>query len=367
MHADARLAHAPLILQPPIKPAHRQRSRHLRIGHLPKSLLCVPLVAQWLWLAARHRSLTLPSASNPAIETGGLAGEAKSACLAQISPQFHTNVAPWARLDPGSDPVACRQAHNLAYPIIVKPDVGWCGYGVRRIDDDAGLRAYAAAFPQGCGIILQHFVQAPHEAGLAYIRKPGAPTGHLVAMTLRHQPTVTANGASTVAQLIQADPALRRQARLYAEAQGPERLARIPPTGARVVLTTIASLRAGARYEDASHAITPCLERRLDAIARSMDLFHAGRFDVRFKSVAALQAGEFSIIEVNGAGAEAIQFWDNSIPVAAAFRGVFRKQQLLFEIGAQMRRLGYQPTGPLRLAKAWLRQQRLIARYPASN
>uniref|UniRef100_UPI003B5AEA30 hypothetical protein n=1 Tax=Novacetimonas labruscae TaxID=3229898 RepID=UPI003B5AEA30 len=45
---------------------------------LPKPVLCIPLVLQWLWLGLRYRSLTLPSVVNPAIETGGLAGESKS-------------------------------------------------------------------------------------------------------------------------------------------------------------------------------------------------------------------------------------------------------------------------------------------------
>jgi hypothetical protein len=137
--------------------------------------------------------------------------------------------------------------------------------------------------------------------------------------------------------------------------------------GERVVLTTIASLRAGARYEDATLLITAALSFRLDAIARSMPNFHFGRFDVRFASLAALQAGRFSIIEVNGAGSEAIQFWDAAMTMREAFAGVFAKQQLLFRLGARMRRMGHRPVGTLALARAWLRQQRLISAYPQSN
>ena len=38
---------------------------------LPKWLNLVPMVIQWLWLAIRYRSVTLPSTANPAILAGG--------------------------------------------------------------------------------------------------------------------------------------------------------------------------------------------------------------------------------------------------------------------------------------------------------
>jgi len=339
------------------------RLRAPRIANLPKPILCVPLVLHWFWLAARYRSLTLPSTVNPAIETGGLAGESKSACLAQIAPAFRANVAAWTRIAPGDDPVAATQALGIGYPLIAKPDIGWCGYGVRSIADAAGLRAYAAAFPRDAAFIIQHLVSAPMEAGLFYIRRPGAGSGRLTAMAFRHAPELAGDGRRSVAELIASD----RSSSKLARSMDPARLAQVPGIGERVVLTTVASLRVGAIYRDMSAHITPPLEACVDAIARSMPDFHFGRFDVRFESLAALQRGAFSIIEVNGAGSEAIGCWDPSWPLRTAFAGVFAKQRLAFELGAVMRAAGHVPVGVVGLAGAWLRQQRLIRRYPPSN
>ncbi len=358
---SAPLVSAPLASAPAVAPSP------LRIEHLPKALLCVPLVLHWMLLAARYRSLTLPSCLNPRIEMGGLAGESKSACLAQIGSAFAPWVAPWRRVVAGEDAAAARMAAGLDYPIIAKPDIGWCGYGVRRVDDDAALARYAAAVPPGGAYILQRLVAAPNEAGLLYIRTPGARHGRVAALTLRHTPGVMGDGERSVATLVDADPRCRPHAADYAAALGEEAFQRILPQGERVALTTIASLRMGARYQDASARITPALTARIDAIARSMGDFHYGRFDVRFPSLAALLEGEFSIIEVNGAGSEAIQFWDPALPLAAAFRGVFAKQSELFALGHAMRRTGHRPAGPVALSRAWLRQQRLLRRYPASN
>jgi hypothetical protein len=348
-------------------PNQTSRQPRWRIEQLPKSLLCVPLVLHWFWLAARYRSLTLPSCLNPRIETGGLAGESKSACLAQIAPSCARWVAPWRLVSPGENALLARTLAGLDYPLIAKPDIGWCGHGVRRIASDAELRAYADACPPQAAIILQRLITAPHEAGLLYIRPPGAPTGTLAAMTFRHTPAITGDGQRSIATLIKADPRLRPHAPAYAAALGSFALARMPAAGERVVLTTIASLRIGARYEDATARITPTLTTRIDDIARSMGDFHYGRFDVRFTSLAALQAGDFSIIEVNGAGSEAIQFWDPTLGIAASFRGVFAKQAQIFALGAAMRGAGHNPVGVVALSRAWLRQQRLLKGFPSSN
>jgi hypothetical protein len=338
-----------------------------RIEDLPKPLLCVPLVAQYLWLAARYRSLTLPTAVNPSIETGGMVGESKAACLAQIGAAFASHVAPWRLVGPGENPCAVRREAGFAYPLIAKPDIGWCGYGVRIVRDDAALHDYAASFPPGGRFMVQALAEGPQEAGLFYRRDPGESMGRLTAMTLRHTPHVVGDGRRSVAALVETDPQQRRHATYYAAALQAAKWASIPAPGERVLLTTIASLRAGARYEDASARITPALSARIDAIARSMDRFHWGRFDVRFSSVAALQAGEFTIIEVNGAGAEAIQFWDPGIALPDAFAGVFAKQAALFALGARMRTRGWRPVGPVALARAWLKQMRLVRGYPVSN
>jgi hypothetical protein len=341
--------------------------RGLRIEQLPKWLLCMPLVLHWFYLAARYGSLTLPSCLNPRIETGGLAGESKSACLAQIGAGFAPWVARWCRIGAGEDAGSAREAAGLEFPLIAKPDIGWCGYGVRRVDSDAALEAYAAGVPAGGAFILQRLIVAPHEAGLLYMRQPGAVRGTLAAVTLRHTPCVTGDGKRSVAALAAADPRCRPHLTIYADALGEAGYHRVPARGETVFLTTIASLRIGARYEDASALITPALAARVEAIAGSMADFHYGRFDVRFDGLDALLAGDFSIIEVNGAGSEAIQFWDPALTMAAAFRGVFAKQKQIFELGDAMRRAGHRPTGTVALASAWLRQQRLLRHYPPSN
>ena len=99
-----------------------------------------------------------------------------------------------------------------------------------------------------------------------------------------------------------------------------------------------------------------------------MPQFHFGRFDVRFDNLQSLAAGSgFTIMEINGAGSEAIQAWDPDTGLLAGFGMIFAKQRLLFAIGHAMRRRGVRPLGLWALARLYLRQQKLIAGYPPSN
>ena len=99
-----------------------------------------------------------------------------------------------------------------------------------------------------------------------------------------------------------------------------------------------------------------------------MPSFYCGRFDVCFDSLGKLSGGKgFTIMEINGAGSEAIQAWDPDIGVFKGFQMIFAKQRILFAIGDARRRNGIAPIRLLALARLYWRQQRLIARYPPSN
>lgn len=145
------------------------------------------------------------------------------------------------------------------------------------------------------------------------------------------------------------------------------RRARIPARGEVVRIASVSSTRVGGGYEDGTPRITTELRQAVDAIARDMGDFHAGRFDVKYDNLAALQAGRFRIMEVNGAGSEAVHAWDPRWSLRQAYAIVFAKQRRLFAIGSEMRRRGHCPVGSLALLRHWLRQRALIRRYPPSN
>lgn len=358
---------------PPLDPAKVRVAFSERI---PPIIYYTPLLIQWLLLSLRHRSLTVPTAANPRIEAGGLIGESKSECMSMPASDASSWLARTTAIDargPGDLDHDVRQARiamatvELDYPIVAKPDIGWRGFGVRRIENEIQLRDYLSGFPEGQRVILQDYVPWHGEAGVFYVRRPGRETGEIFSLTLRYFPFVIGDGVSDLRSLILANPRTRWKKSLLFEIHR-DRLDSVPAPGEAVRLAIVGSNRVGGLYVDGNDLITPAMTLRIDEIAKSMPEFHFGRFDLRFETIEAFQAGEgFSIIEINGAGAEAVHIWDPDFPLSNAYRVLFTQQSLMFAIGAANRRRGFAPLSVMDLVRCQQRQQKLLPIYPASG
>ena len=342
------------------------------LERMPKWLICVPLTLQWLCLAMRYRSLTLPSAANPTVTSGGLVGEGKLEYFNLMGPLARAVTALSCGVTAVHPPDAAALQHTmctakLVFPLIAKPNLGLCGHGVRRVDDEAGLLRYIAAFPAGETVVLQQYLPQEGEAGVFYARDPRTGCGHIIGLALRYFPRVVGDGCRTLGELMALDPRTQRLFSTPRHEFSHDR-SRVPANGEVVRLATVGSTRVGGLYRNGADGITPALTAAFDAIAHDMTNFHVGRFDVRFDTLEALAAGRgFTIMEVNGAGSEAIQAWDPDIGLWAGFRMIFAKQALLFAIGAVQRAQGVRPIGVWALYRLNQRQNGLVRHYPRSN
>ncbi len=365
---------------PPLARADRKVAKAERI---PPLLFYLPLVLNWIRLGLHHRSLTLPTAANPKIFTGGMWGESKGSYFFDVAPGERAWIADFVLIKRnanawslGADIARAMRALDdagLDFPLVAKPDIGWHGHGVRRIDDRVQLETYIAHFPESSTLMLQRYVPHAGEAAVLYARLPGDPAGRILSLTFRYFPHVLGNGRSTVRQLIRSDERAQWKSALHLGIDPTHRgvdpldLDRIPARGEVVRIALIGNQRAGALYRDGRRHITTALEARFDAIARSMTEFHYGRFDLRFGTVEGLmQAKDFSIVEINGIGGEAIDCWDPRLPVSEVYRRLADQQRLLFLIGQRNRARGFRPTGIGDFVFSLIRQTQMIRRYPAS-
>lgn len=365
---------------PPLSCADRKVAAAERI---PPGLFYLPLVINWIRLGLRHRSLTLPTAANPMIFTGGMWGESKSSYFYDVAPAERQWIADFVVVKRNAGALSLsadieRTARaledaGLEFPLIAKPDIGWHGHGVRLIDNLTQLENYIASFPEAITLMLQRYVPYAAEAAVLYARLPGEANGRILSLTLRYFPHVVGNGRMTVRQLIGSDARAQWKSALHLGVDPTHRgvdpldLDRTPARGEVVRIALIGNQRAGALYRDGRRHITAALQERFDAIARSMTEFHYGRFDLRFDTVEGLMRGEdFSVVEVNGIGGEAIDCWDPRLAVSEVYRRLAEQQRLLFLIGDRNRARGFRPTGVGEFVASLIRQNQLIRLYPAS-
>lgn len=331
----------------------------------PPWIFYPPVVVYVAYLMVKHRSATLFTAANPAILSGGFIGESKYEILRGLA-SANEFVARASLIDGRLNTVEKTRAvsrfmsdHGLTLPIVLKPDHGQRGSGVvvvRSAEDVSACLRQSSV-----DTIVQEYVGGA-EFGVFYYRRPAEPRGHIFSVTEKTLPTVVGDGRRTLEQLILHDERAVCAARLYLDRHRGA-LSSVPLEGDVCSLAELGTHCRGAMFLDGAWVVTPALETRFDAIARSFDGFYFGRFDVRVEgTIEEFQAGEgFKVIELNGVTSEATHIYQPGTPLIAAYRVLREQWRIAFEIGKENRSRGVPPTS-LRQLMQLMREYRHTAR-----
>jgi membrane protein DedA with SNARE-associated domain len=323
-------------------------SRLWRWEFWPSWLFYLPVLPWLAYLSVRYRGVLTWTAANPGIPQGGVVGESKHAILLQL-PQG--SVVPGFLVPPGELGARLAQVRQASerqgwsFPLILKPDAGQRGAGVKRVRDLVEVEKYLRGQP--AAVIVQTYHPGPFEAGIFYYRLPGEDAGRIFSITDKVFPMLTGDGLSTLEELIWRHGRYRMQAATFLARHEAER-GRVLAAGECFALALAGNHCQGTMFRDGAHLLTPALERAVDAIARQFPGFYIGRFDVRYTDVEAFQAGrDLAIVELNGVTSESTNLYDPSWSLLTAYRTLFRQWSLLYRIGDANRQRGHEPAAIL--------------------
>ncbi len=326
-------------------------SRLWRWEFWPAWVFYLPLVPWWAWLAIRHRSATVWTCANPAIPAGGVVGESKADILRRLPA--------WAIIPSELLPAGVGE-HRLAalrrlvgrrewvFPLVLKPDAGQRGAGVKKVSDWVDAEKYLQHAP--ADVLVQPYHAGPIEVGIFWFRLPNADRGQIFAITDKVFPELIGDGRSTIEELIWRHPRYRMQAATFLKRHAGS-VDRVLSDGVRFPLALAGNHCQGTLFRDGAHLATPELRDAVDAALANFEGFHFGRFDVRATSEAALRRGEFAVIELNGVTAEATNIYDPTWPLWRAYLTLARQWALAFRIGAANRRAGAEAISAIGLLK----------------
>ena len=344
-------------------------SRLSRWEFWPAWLFYLPIALRYLSLAVRHGSLTLPSAANPCMKTGGLIGESKFEILRELRAVAPECVPPTSLIEAECDRMAALESfmdsEGMTYPVVLKPDLGFRGSGFRiaRTREQASAYLSAVSVP----VITQRYVPGPCEAGLFYCRLPGEERGKILAITEKVFPQLIGDGRSSIAKLILADDRARLQAPTLLT-RFHERRTEVPLPGEAIRLVEAGNHAQGCLFRDGMHLHSAALEERIDSISRGLTGFFIGRYDVRYATPEDLSAARgFSIIELNGVAGEPTSAYDASKGISAAFGLLFRHWELAFAVGAANRATGHSPDSLATILREYRAYGRLKRRHPVAD
>ena len=317
-------------------------------GIWPSCVFYFPVCLYILYLGLRYRSLSLLTAANPAIPSGGFVNESKNAILKALCKANKDVVAPYTFIpqtlsleEKRTRFLSFLKENHFSYPIVLKPDIGQRGRKVAIIHSEQEALTYFQETAED--IIVQEYIPG-HEFGLFYYRYPNEPRGYLFAIIDKQFPSVTGDGKKTLENLILADDWAISFAKVFLE-RHKKHLLTIPAKGAVVPLVELGNHCRGALLLDRNDLNNPLLEEKIDRISQNYQGFYFGRYDIRVPSIQALQEGTgLKIIELNGITSEPSIIYDPKHTLWFAYRTLMKHLRIVYEIGAQNRARGFAPT-----------------------
>ncbi len=315
-------------------------------------ILYAPVFCYVIYLGIKHRSLTLFTATNPAIPDGGFVGESKTDIL-QMFNQSH--IARYAIIPLEKDLEAMKQQaqhfmqeHDLEFPIALKPDVGERGKGVHIIRGKEAMEQYFAEAEKD--VIIQEYISGD-EFGIFYYRRPDEEKGSIFSITQKELLEVTGDGKKTLEELILADDRAVSLAKFHLR-QNQNRLYEVPEEDKLIQIVELGTHACGATFREGRELITDDLVKVMNDISDSVPGFFFGRFDIKAPSPAQLKVGRgLTVIEVNGVSSESTNIYDEQYSFWDAQRVLMSQWKLAFEIGRQNRERGIEPTTLLTFLK----------------
>ncbi len=342
------------------------RKRRLFTGRLkriknwefwPLKIFYFPVVLYILWLALKHRSLTIFTCANPAILASGFIGESKDEIYQGIQQSDFAKdyllkhlviTKKLQETERTTKIIEFINDNNLNFPLALKPDKGERGKAVEIVKQLSQINEILADVEED--YILQEFASG-EEVSIFYYRYPSDETGSIYSITEKRFPTVAGDGESTLEELILMDDRAVSLARNYFD-ENKDSLTETPARGEKVTLINIGTHSRGAIFMEGIWLKTPELEVAIDKICKGYNGFFFGRFDIRTPSFEDLMQGKnFKIIELNGVTSESTNIYDKRYSLFDAYRILFKQWKIAFEIGEENYNKGAKKTSFISLIK----------------
>jgi hypothetical protein len=288
------------------------------------------VIPYWIYLCLRSRSFYFFNASNPGIENGGMLNESKKDIHAMLPSELYPKSLHFSI---PADPVQVWKEISRAdfqFPVMGKPDIGGRGRGVKKLYTQSDLNFYVKHAT--LDFHIQTFVPFENEVGIFYYRFPGQHKGHISGIVSKVFLTVTGDGKTSISDLLRIDSRGLIYLHNLPDHQKTN-LHQIPEKGEILIVSPYGNHARGSLFIDDSHLADQALTNIMDSIADKIPNFYFGRLDIRFKDWESFKKGEnFSLIEVNGAGAEPTHMYDPRHSIFFAWKEITRHWRIMNRI-----------------------------------
>ncbi len=256
----------------------------------------------------KAKNLIFFLATNPVIRYSGSGTESKYKTVLLIPEKYRPKTV-FIKADEDFNYVKSSiKKAEIAFPLIAKPDIGFRGFLVQKINDSDALKKYLQK--NDIDILVQEYVDYTNECGILYARIPGEEKGRITSVTLKKFLTITGDGTSNLSDLILQD----QRARVYYDylkTIHKDHMDTIPKKGIEKVISVIGNHAKGTQFINGNHLIDDELVTTIDTFSKQIDGWFYGRLDIKYDTFEKVKKGEnFKVLEINGIIAEPTHIYD---------------------------------------------------------
>ena len=303
----------------------------------PAWLFNIPVGVMWLYQAARCRSIFFFSRVNPAIETGGFFSEEKW----PIYQMFQPSLIPSGVLIQDGFAVdkmlALFQRSKLTFPVLVKPNIGERGMGIKKIGTLHDLNQYhsAAAYD----FIIQEFIDLPCEMSVLAYRIPNTSDIAVTSVCLKEKLTLVGDGNSTLDQLAIKHYRSRVQ---WPRLRDHFDSRIVLNKDEKLLLEPIGNHSRGTTFLDGNELINEPFRSTIEKLFNSIKAdVQYGRFDIIYESIVSFNNFKFfKVIEFNGVGSEPAHIYQPGFSLLRAYSVLWRHACILGDISLDQKSKG---------------------------
>ena len=296
----------------------------------PMQFIYLPVYIQHLWLSLKARHPFFFLVTNPAIDEGFILSDSKQRTLQLVPDRYRPKSFLVNKRDSAALILSKMEENNINFPIILKPDIGFRGLLVHKLDNSNELEAVLGKVT--VDHIVQEYIDFPVEIGVFYYRLPNEERGIIPSITIKEFLKVKGDGKHTLAELIEQNPrAILQEEKL--KKNFAKQWDTVLKEGEDLVLEHIGNHNRGTKFVNANDLYDEDLQAVFDQLNTQMKGFYFGRFDIRTSSVEDLKQGKnFKILEVNGVGAEPTHVYDPNYKLLVAWKEMLHLWRVIFKI-----------------------------------
>jgi hypothetical protein len=339
---------------------HIWLQRLVRWEFWPWRVVYLPVAVYWFFLAIKARGWVFFSAANPCMRFGGLVAYSKTDVTKLVPEKYLPKTVFVNETDGLAETLFKVKEKEMIFPLIIKPDMGERGRGVKILRSEEELELVLNSIRER--MLLQVYEDLPMELGVLYSRHPDEATGQITSIVIKSFPTVVGDSKSTLLQLILANQRTRLSYKVHLK-RFAERLQDVIPVGEKVRVVNIGNHMLGTTFNDGNHLASKELTYVFDRLAKQIEGFHIGRFDLRTESMESLLKDDFKVIEVNGVNSEPCHIFNPGRSIFLAWRDLFKHWKRIADISIANHKTGIPYASYLEIQKEIRIHNREVAQH----